>query len=300
MKLLFVKKEYNIPADGGDIYNMKLINGLKDLGNEVTEYSIKKVKKGIIPFWKWKITKLDIDSINKIQNDFDKTIVSHENLADLAKYIRSDLFIFQNLYSKIRGDFFILQFLYKIGAKFHERKAINNSNQFLVLSSREFSLIKSKKANYCPPGINERIFQVDDKSIIYVASSSGWILKKKSKLDKNEIANISNYFEIIHENNFSRIGIIEDKFDCGFKLRLIQMLFSCDIVITKLNYETEIKALGCSSKNVFQFKNFSQINFNNLLLKVDKKVNVINRDHLLKTYNWNSISKNILNILNNA
>ena len=300
MKILFIKKKYNKPLDGGDIYNIKLINGLIKLGNEVTEYSLIQDKKGLIPFWKWKISKQDICSINKIQNNFDKTIISHENLADLTKHVRCDLFIFQNLMSKMRSSFFILNFLYKIGAKYHENKAINNSNQFLVLSYREFLLKSSNKGNYCPPGINETILTDNDNSIIYVSSSSGWILKNKSKLVKKEIRNINNYFKLVIGNNFSNVGIIEDKFDCGFKLRLIQMLFNCDIIITKLDYEIEIKALGCSSKNVFQFKDFSKVNFDSLISKVDSKVNEENRKHLLKMYNWNSISNNISNILNNA
>tara|TARA_B100000795_G_C22762794_1_gene424356 strand:- start:39 stop:995 length:957 start_codon:yes stop_codon:yes gene_type:complete len=297
---LFVKKDYNQALDGGDIYNMKLINGLKDLGHEVYEYTIRKNKKGIIPFWKWKITKQDLESINRLQSDFDKTIISHENLADLTKHIKCDLFIFHNLMSKVRGDFFILQLLYKIGSKFHESKAIKNTDHFLVLSFREFSFFKNNnKANYFPPGINKTISTVKEKSIICIPSSSLWILKKMSKLKKSEIYNIENYFKIIDGNNFSRIGVIEDKFDCGFKLRLIQMLFNCDIIITKMDYETEIKALGCSSKNVFQFKDFSNINFDDLLLKVDEKMNDLNREHLSKTYNWESVANNILNILNN-
>ena len=62
-----------------------------------------------------------------------------------------------------------------------------------------------------------------------------------SKLRKRELFNISSYFNVINENNFSRVGVIEDKFDCGFKLRLIQMLFNCDVIITKLDYEAENK-----------------------------------------------------------
>lgn len=300
MKILFIKKQYNKPADGGDIYNIKLINGLRELGNEVTEYSVIQNKKGLIPFWKWKISNQDVVSINKIQNNFDKTIISHENLADLTEHVRCDLFIFQNLMSKMRSSFLILKFLYKIGAKYHENKAINNSNQFLVLSYREFSLTRNNKGNYCPPGINDTIFTDNDNSIVYVSSSSGWILKKRSKLVQKEISNISNYFKVVNGNNFSRVGIIEDKFDCGFKLRLIQMLFNCDVIITKLDYEIEIKALGCSPKNIFQFKDFSKINFDDLLSKVDSKVNEKNREHLLKMHNWNSISNNISNILNNV
>jgi hypothetical protein len=300
MKILFIKKQYNKPADGGDIYNIKLINGLRELGNEVTEYSVIQNKKGLIPFWKWKISNQDVVSINKIQNNFDKTIISHENLADLTEHVRCDLFIFQNLMSKMRSSFLILKFLYKIGAKYHENKAINNSNQFLVLSYREFSLTRNNKGNYCPPGINDTIFIDNDNSIVYISSSSGWILKKRSKLVQKEISNISNYFKVVNGNNFSRVGIIEDKFDCGFKLRLIQMLFNCDVIITKLDYEIEIKALGCSPKNIFQFKDFSKINFDDLLSKVDSKVNEKNREHLLKMHNWNSISNNISNILNNV
>ena len=299
MKILFIKKQYNKPADGGDIYNIKLINGLRVLGNEVTEYSVIEDKKGLIPFWKWKISKQDVISINEIQDNFDKTIISHESLADLTEYARCDLFILHNLFSKMRSSFFILKFLYKIGAKYHENKAINNSGQFLVLSYREFLLTQNNKGNYCPPGINETIFTDNDNSIVYISSSSGWILKKMSKLVKKEISNISNYFKVVYGNNLSRVGVIEDKFDCGFKLRLIQMLFNCDVIITKLDYEIEIKALGCSPKNIFQFKDFTKINFDDLLSKVDSKVNEKNREHLLKMYNWNSIANNISNILNN-
>ena len=85
MKILFIKKQYNKSADGGDIYNIKLINGLKELGNEVTEYSVIPDKKGLIPFWKWKISNQDVVLINKIQNNFDKTIISHESLAKAIK-----------------------------------------------------------------------------------------------------------------------------------------------------------------------------------------------------------------------
>ena len=297
MKILFIKKQYNKTSDGGDIYNIRLINGLKELGNEVTEYSIVQDKKGLIPFWKWKISNQDIILINEIQNDFNKTIISHENLADLTEYVKCDLFIFHNLFSKIRSSFIILNFLYKIGAKKHENKAIANSKQFLVLSFREFSLINSKKGNFCPPGINKNISTTNDKSIVYLSSSNSWILKKLSKLGKKELSNINSFFNIIYENSFSRVGIIEDKFDSGFKLRLIQMLFNCEIIITKLGYESEIKALGCNPKNVFQFKNFSKINFDDLLSKVDSRVNEKNREHLLKMYNWTSISNNISNIL---
>ncbi len=300
MKILFVQKQYNEPADGGDIYNRNLIEGLRALGNEVTEYSVPLYKKGLIPFWKWKISKQDINSIKKIQENFDRIIISHESLADLTNKIKCNLFIFQNLMSKVRGSLFFLQFFYKIGAEYLENKAIINSDQFLVLSYREFSLMLNDKGNYCPPGINKNIHTDKDNSIIYLSSSSGWALKNRSKLGKKEISNISNYFKLVEGNNFSRIGIIEDKFDCGFKLRLIQMLFNCDLIITKLDYEVEIQALGCSSKNVFQFKDFSEINFEDLLNKVDPKVNIENQQHLLKTHNWKSISGNIFRILNNG
>lgn len=51
MKILFVKKQYNKPPDGGDIYNIKLINGLRKLGNKVTEYSVVENKKGLIDLY---------------------------------------------------------------------------------------------------------------------------------------------------------------------------------------------------------------------------------------------------------
>ena len=299
MRILYIKKQYNNSKDGGDIYDFKLINGLSKLGNDVTEYSILKADKGLIPFWKWKIKKHDIVRINQIENNFDKIIISHENLADLTDHVRCDLFIFHNLMSRLKTSFFFLKFFYKLGASFHENKAIRNSKKFLVLSYREYLSINNARANYCAPGINENIPMESDKSIIYIPSSSGWILKKKSKLSKSEIYNLRNYFNIQFGNIFSKVGIIEDKFDCGFKLRLIQMLFSCDLIITKINFDIEVKALGCSPGNIFQFNDFSKLDFNFLFSKVDHKINEKNKIHLLKKHNWNSISKNIINILNN-
>ena len=89
------------------------------MGNEVTEYSLKQNKKGMIPFWKWKISKHDIGSIKGIQSNFDRIIISHENLADLTEHIRCDLFIFHNLTPQIHiiqsGEFrphlFVFSFL---------------------------------------------------------------------------------------------------------------------------------------------------------------------------------------------
>ena len=48
------------------------------------------------------------------------------------------------------------------------------------------------------------------------------------------------------------VGLMEDRFDCGFKLRLIQMIYNCDLIITKLDFNQEILALNCSLK-IFMF-----------------------------------------------
>ena len=119
-----------------------------------------------------------------------------------------------------------------------------------------------------------------------------------SKLNKKEILNIKKYFRVQFGNVITKIGIIEDKFDCGFKLRLIQMIYNCDMIITKMDFKEEITALGCNTNNVFQFDDFSQINFNDLLLKVDHKSNQLNKKNLNKNYTWDVITHKIANILN--
>ena len=299
MKILFIRKNYNEKFDGGDIYNLKIIKNLKMIGYLVDEIAINKYTKGILPFWKWKFYKSEIEHIIKKQVNYDKTIISHENLSELTKYIRCDLFIFQNLISKIRGKFVFTQMLYKMGAKNLENIAIKNSKKCLVLSMREYRLSTDKKKFcYYPPGINPLIKCSSDENIVTISSSSGWLLKRMSKLNRKEIENLNKYFNIKFDNVISKVGILEDKFDCGFKLRLIQMLFNCEVIITKMDFKEEIIALGCSTNNVFQFDDFSKINFNNLLLKIDKKSNEVNKKILNKNYSWDVVASKIAYFIN--
>lgn len=300
MLILFIRKRYNHSQDGGDIYNIKLIEGLRSCGIQVKEYEIDQNKKGYIPLWKWRLEQRDITSIKALQGNFVTTIISHEALSDLVKHVRCDLFICHNLMSRIKHSSLIPKLYYQIGANRLEKKTIHYSKHFLVLSYREYSHIKDlDKTHYLPPGINEMIKTVDNNNQIYLNSSSGWYLKKHSNLNKTETENISKYYEIKVGNKFSKIGIIEDLFDCGFKLRLIQMLFNCDLIITKLDFSKEIKALGCSAKNVFQFSDFSKIDLRNLYNSVDHNVNKKNREHLTDKFNWSSIAANIIDVLQN-
>ena len=142
MKIIFIKKPYNSQPDGGDIYNKKIIEGLsriKDL--TVDEYDIKIYNKGLLPFWRWRISKNELINLLKIEKKYDKVIISHESLASLTRYIKCDIFIFQNLYSKIRGNLYLYQALYKFGAKYYENIALKNSNNSIVLSIREYNSI---------------------------------------------------------------------------------------------------------------------------------------------------------------
>lgn len=286
MKVLFIKKPYNNILDGGDIYNKKLIASLNNIKDVIIhEFDIRNFKKGLIPFWKWKISNSDIKVLKKIIVDYDKIIISHENLADLTKHIRCDIFIFQNIMSLIRGNLFAYQALYKIGAKKHENIAIQNSKYSIVLSHREFNLLAKDKIFHIPPGINESIL-TEKTNKIYLPSSRGWLLKKASNLSKKEIMNFEKYFKVSNESKLSKVGIIEDKFDCGFKLRLIQMLYNCDVILTKLDFSHEIKSLNCDPQNVHVFKDFSAINLKKILKNVDNNVNMKNKKILSENHNW--------------
>lgn len=297
MKILFIHKAYNDQLDGGDLYNLKLIKGLTLLGHEVKAFSLTKCGKGFIPFWKWRISYQDIRAIRSIEIYYDMTIISHENLASLTKFIKCDLFIFHNLFSCIRSDFFILNCFYKFGARFHENVAIVNSRKVLLLSFREYSFLNEPKAIYCPPGIDETIQIIDDSSVLCIPSSSAWILKRKSKLSDRELNNLSRHFDVIENNGFSRVGIIEDKFECGFKMRLIQMLFNCDLVISKIDLSQEINAIGCSAKNFFVFKDFAMIDVNDILNRVNVDVNMKNRIHLMHYYSWVSVASKCISYI---
>ena len=77
MKIIFIKKPYNSQPDGGDIYNKKIIEGLsriKDL--TVHEYDVKIYNKGLLPFWRWRISKNELINLLKIEKKYDKVIIS--------------------------------------------------------------------------------------------------------------------------------------------------------------------------------------------------------------------------------
>ena len=294
LKILFVKKEYNYPLDGGDIYNKKLIEAMEELGHAIKIYNILATKRKIsIPFWKFRISKKTIKEVLSLRKNFDKVIVSHESLGLLAKYVEIDLFIFQNLFSSMQGSSWKYRALYKLGAFNFENKICKKAKSILVLSKREYLYLSQRFDNvhFFPPGV-EPIIKVElDFDYLPLERGAGWKLKKRcetpvSLLEKKFIG----FIKTTNRKSLGRIALIEDDFKLGFKLKLIQALFSSDIIFSRLDFREELIALGLNADNIYPLQNDNKVHRKN----IDKFINYNsleeNRKIIRENYLWSHVA----------
>lgn len=305
MKILYICKDYSKLSDGGSIYDYKMIQAIKNHHYSIHIHKVKLNKNISLPLWKKKIDLEDINKIIDLSKKYDKTIVSHESLSSICKYITPDLYIFHNVFSYFSSNNLILNFLYKLGSTYEEKKIIYASKNILVLSERENTYLTQKYTNQnfiCePPGIknnhvNKNIYLLKEK--LKLMGSKDWLPKKITSLTNREIKSLNYFFEIDYtENKNSSFALIDEKFLVGFKLKLIEMLFNGDIIFSRSNLENEIKHLGLKNYNYKFINTIKEINndiINSYISKYDYKTVLDTQKYLIKNYSWLAISARIL------
>lgn len=241
MRIVYIYKRSN-GTDGQSIFDEKLLESLSRV-SEVRGIPVTGERRGW-PFWVRKLSKGDIELIGSI-TPHDLVIVSHESLSGLLKYIFCHIFIIHNHIpiSRIAG---ILGVAYRIGSANVFNLIWEKSEKVALLSHRE-SRMESRDSILLTPGFNDRPSELIDG--IGVLNSNGWLLKKLNRLESNQFYYLLNEFGRIVNSISCQYLLIEDRFDMGFKLKLLQGLYSSVIIYSFVDLTEEITSRGLSADN---------------------------------------------------
>lgn len=303
-KILYICKDFSKKDDGAQIYNARLFEALNLLDIEIETCFVETQPSRVFPRWKLHITSKEKNKVFQVSQKFDFLVISHEGLSSLLSVIRPNLFIIHNVFSNYESPNIYINIYYKFRSLNEERRILNGSNKVLVLSNREKQYIEKKfrKSVLCePPGILNDLtqqFNFNSRQIL-LSGSYKWLPKKLSQFKKSQKLKLKNSFKLIdHSQGVGCIGVIEDNFVVGFKLKLIQMLVNGDYIFSRVKLDQELYALGLNTKYVEYFKNFEE--FHKMIQKdFDKKdflnVSKFNRSLLITNYTWDKIGVRILN-----
>ncbi|MBO2661850.1 MULTISPECIES: hypothetical protein [Shewanella] len=306
MKIHYYCLPYEGIFDGQAIYDRKLIGALRTLGHkvDVTVLNIKRDYLRLFPIWRREVT------LNQVSDNDSLNIVSHEALIDICEFIRPDLFIVHNLFSHFEfRTKKIIEFLYRFNSFKTYKNAFKSSREVLFLSDRERRIASAifDRDFFCePPGLKtvEQLTLKLDKGVVKRAGSSTWLPKKLSLWSEKKVEQHikNNGLEICYEDcNVRAISLIEDQFLSGFKLKLLEMCYSGDTIISSVDLTDELKALGLLQNNFLFVDNLDDFNMRSLLndtrlFLTDSQV-AEQQKLMASKYSWTSIAKRIVDKL---
>ncbi|MCX2497650.1 hypothetical protein [Plesiomonas shigelloides] len=303
MKVNYYCLPYEGIFDGQAIYDRKLIGALNSIGYQVNVVVLKVQRdySRLFPIWRKKV------ALDKIHDDASLNIVSHEALIDVCDVIKPDLFIVHNLFSHLEFKANrLVESLYRFNSLKTYKSAFDCSREVLFLSERErkiASVIFGRGFLCEPPGLKstEPLLLPVDKMVIKRAGSSAWLPKKISLWSANQIRKIiiNNGLKICYEDESVRaISLIEDKFLSGFKLKLLEMSYCGDTIISSVDLTEELKALGLSMKNFLFVENIDAFDMQSLLNNeayfLTESEIIEQQRYMALRYSWTSIAKRIV------
>lgn len=295
--ILFICNDFSDVSDGGKIYDFKFSNSLKTISNLVDIHFIDCSMIKTIPFWVKSFDNTTIKLLKEKSKKYEIVIISHESLGKLAIELNPNLFIIHNLFSHFKSPNFFLNSFYRFCSLSFEKKILKNSKNVLFLSKREFKIIKDLGYNniLCePPGLKSIEFpKINNYNTLKIINSYDWIAKRLSKSTESEIECLSKKFTIEYkENNQSNCVFIEDNFVVGFKLKLIEAIYNGDFIFSKVDLKDEIIGLGLNADNYILVNNCIEIDN---CININIKAINLNRDKLIKYYQWDNIVGRVIN-----
>lgn len=290
--------------EGQAIYDRKFISALKELNFDVEVYLIDTERRIISPFPIWR------RKINNIDNYKKKnlTIISHESLIDLCDRLEPDLFIVHNLFSSFSFERKkSIQLIYRFLSFKYYKRAFPFCKNILLLSKRE-QVIAEEKFNrifLCePPGIKNNELNVFplDKNKIKRSGSHNWLPKKLSLWPESFFtsAALNHSVHLVDENKHVRsIALIEDQFLSGFKLKLLEMVYDGNTIISSVDLRDELLYLGVQNNSFIYIEHLKHLDLNKLL---SNDLVFLNDDEvleqqkmLLSKFSWKGIVNRIMN-----
>lgn len=255
-KLLYVCFLSESPGneDGGEIYDRKTIAALQRCGAEVEVLSVPRRKKPGIPTW---VSRCPPDAARVIENGRERgqrIILSHEGLFEVDCGISVDLLIVHNYFPAFHfATRRLLTAYYRLGAKRYFSKHFQRARRIVFLShndltaaNKDFPYIGKKSVVLSPPPFESNRLE-RNMSVIHMSGTDDWLPKRLSRLSAAE-------YELIRLAGFTirdfaaeecpAFGFINDQFSVGFKLKLMQMIHSRDVIAARCSIADEIENIA--------------------------------------------------------
>lgn len=256
MRLVYVcgRIESGADRDGAQIFDNGLLRSLDRLKIDVQEIGLDRSRSGKLPFWRSSLHQNNL--LNQIANakqEDMKLVVSHEAYFELAFGAKVDVLIVHNYmpgfsFPGLRP----LEHYYQLGSVRYFESAFKGARNIVFLSHRD---LKNALGNH--PHIEGRscVIQPPPKSVdlgrrrvdlVHVSGSGAWLPKRLSRLSSRSRQQFTEKgFELADFGSepTPAFGLIHDRFVVGFKLKLMQMMYSRDVIASTVDLSDEIEAI---------------------------------------------------------
>ena len=264
MKIAYVRPErVDVDAvDGGDIYHRKLLGQLRRHAETVDEVFVPAGRRrNRLPLWSQRIPPETHERIDALAGAGYAIIVSHENILSLASHSAArgcpTFLVIQNYFPRFRfAGRPLLSLAYRLGARRYYESAFAVSRGAVFVGTNDFEAAASRHAHAPERAVRFLLAQIPpapmtvdfafDATLMHTAGSDAWLPKRLSRLSDAERETLSARMTTGEYADHPRSGftLITDRFDVGFKLKLMQALHVGDFILSRVDLGNEIRAIS--------------------------------------------------------
>ena len=256
-KLAYVHIGYeeDAAADGHSIFDSRVISELSRLDLQLECVAVQRRRGLRAPFWACPVDSSVVTRLRQYASRGYALIVSHEALFSLAGSCKVDTLIVHNDFTRFSypGKPALTAY-YRIGSRGYYLRACRRARRLIFLGVTDYRSLHallgqdgvSNSSVMQPP---PRHVNIDSRAgdLVHISSSKAWLPKRLGTLTARQGDYIgARGFRLaeLSGSNQSGNGLITDRFDVGFKLQLMQMLYTRDVIASLVDLESEVRELA--------------------------------------------------------
>jgi hypothetical protein len=255
MKLLFVRfADYGHDVtDGGSIFDRRLLQAITRLGADVDIEDVTRNRAISVPIWRSKVPETTLERVRAAKREGRTTIVSHESLFHIAQRAPVDGLVVHNYFPAFTYNGRpLLERYYRSGAMRYYAKSFRSVKSAFFISHREHRIALEDfpelagRTDICVPPPFPRPLAPRTDKVVHLSGSEAWLPKRLSMLTDKQLGqiNAAGYTVSDFDDPVSpSAALINDRFEVGFKLKLVQMLSCRDVIASFCDLSEEINAL---------------------------------------------------------
>jgi len=240
--------------DGGDIYDRKTLAALRRHGLNVEAVEVERQRHVGLPMWATPVPPAVRARIASAHHNGRQIICSHEALFSAVKGISASVLIVHNYFPAFSfPGRRLLECYYRTGARGHFSEHFRGAGNVVFLSARDyrraaaaFPGISSKSQILPPPPFMAPLLE-RRLDLVHISGSEDWLPKRLSRLSASERAAIHDHGLVICDFGSEinpAFGLINDRFVVGFKLKLMQMIYSRDVIASLSDVSEDLHSVA--------------------------------------------------------